>query len=90
MARTYPLYEAKAKLSAIVKQVRDGQSVIVTLHGKPVVEIRPIPQAIGLESRMRALAARGILVRTESSPTRLKQLVRKPGALERFLEDREG
>ena len=89
MGNTYSLYEAKAKLSAIVKKVRQGQSVIVTLRGEPVVEIRPIPQATGLEPRMRALADRGILVRRESPSQQLKQVVRKSGALERFLEDRD-
>ena len=90
MGNTYSLYEAKAKLSAIVKKVREGQSVIVTLRGEPVVEIRPIPHATGLEPRMKALTDRGILVRRENPTPSLKQVVRKPGALERFLEDREG
>lgn len=40
MSDTYSLYEAKAKLSAIVRRVREGCRAIVTVHGKPVAEIR--------------------------------------------------
>ena len=89
MQNTYSLYEAKAKLSAIVKKVREGQPVIVTLRGEPVVEIRPIPPAGGIESRMKTLAERGILVRRESQTPPMKQVIRKPGALKRFLEERD-
>ena len=42
MRDTYSLYEAKAKLSAIIRQVREGRPVVVTLHGEPVAEIRSI------------------------------------------------
>ena len=49
MRDSYSLSEAKAQLSAIIRQVRDGHHVVVTLHGKPAAEIRPIeskPQSI--------------------------------------------
>lgn len=37
------LHEAKANLSALVDRiVRTGESVIVSRHGQPVVEIRPV------------------------------------------------
>ena len=46
MRDTYSLYEAKAKLSAIIRQVREGRHVLVTVHGEPVAEIRPVvPEA---------------------------------------------
>jgi 16S rRNA (cytidine1402-2'-O)-methyltransferase len=37
----YPLYEAKARLSSLVRQVREGRSVVITVHGEPVAELRP-------------------------------------------------
>jgi prevent-host-death family protein len=63
MRETYSLYEAKAKLSAIIRRVREGDSVVVTVHGEPVAEIRPIPRepAAGA-ARPGRLAARGIQV----------------------------
>ena len=91
MRDTYSLYEAKARLSAIVRQVREGRAVIVTLHGKPVVEIRAVTAgAGGLPARMRQLAERGVLVREGPPRSALKPVVRRAGALKRFLDERDG
>jgi prevent-host-death family protein len=90
MRDTYSLYEAKAKLSAIVRKVREGRSVIVTLHGEPVAEIRPVARAAGgIDARLDHLAERGILIRPDSRRPRLRPVVRKPGALSRFLDNRD-
>jgi prevent-host-death family protein len=91
MRDTYSLYEAKAKLSAIVRQVREGRRVIVTLHGEPVAEIRPIAaDAGGIATRLAGLADRGILVRPDRDAPPLRTVARRPGALRRFLADRDG
>ena len=90
MKHTYSLYEAKAKLSAIIRRVREGHSVVVTWHGEPVAEIRPTeaPRA-GLDARLGELAERGILVRPKGRAKRdVRPVARKPGALDRFLADR--
>ena len=90
MRDSYSLYETKAKLSAIIRQVREGRSVIVTVRGEPVAEIKPIAAADGgLESHLDRLAERGILVRPESRALP-HPVVRHPGALARFLADRDG
>ena len=94
MARRYSLYEAKAKLSALVKQVREGQSVVITVHGEPVAELRPYeaPQpATSLESRIRELEARGAVLpaRNEASRKSIAPIVNRPGALKRFLQERD-
>jgi prevent-host-death family protein len=84
------LYEAKAKLSAIVRKVREGSRVIVTLHGEPVVEIRPITRkGSGLDARLEELADRGIIVRASTRRSRPRAVARRPGALKRFLDDRD-
>ena len=90
MRNVYSLYEAKAKLSAIVRMVREGQPVIVTLNGEPVVEIRAIaPRDQGLEGRMKELEERGVLVRQPKGPFGLRRIAKRPGALNRFLDDRD-
>ncbi|HLA88855.1 MAG TPA: type II toxin-antitoxin system prevent-host-death family antitoxin [Gemmatimonadaceae bacterium] len=90
MRDTYSLYEAKAKLSAIVRRVREGRSVVVTLHGEPVAEIRPLPASSGgLETRLAILVERGVVTRPARRPSRLRPLVRRPGALGRFLSERD-
>jgi prevent-host-death family protein len=90
MRNTYSLYEAKARLSAIVRMVREGNTVVVTLHGEPVVEMRPIEsRTAGIEGRMDDLADRGVLVRPTAGSQRAREVARRPGALKRFLADRD-
>ena len=90
MRNTYSLYEAKAKLSAIIRKVREGQPAIVTLHGKPVVEIRAIDRPDeGIEARIRELRERGILSGPENPRAKFKPGARVPGAFKRFLEERD-
>lgn len=89
MKDTYSLYEAKAKLSAIVRRVREGHTVVVTLRGEPAVEIRPVaPKATGIEARMAELEARGVLTPARSKDRSFKPLINRPGGLKRFLDDR--
>jgi prevent-host-death family protein len=88
---TYSLYEAKAKLSAIIRQVREGRRVLVTVHGQPVAEIRPVAQAgTDLAARMARLVDRGIVTPAAGSGARLVPVTRRRGALARFLDDRDG
>ena len=90
MRDTYSLYEAKAKLSAIIRQVREGRPVVVTLHGSPVAEIRSIsPASGGLGPRMEQLVERGIIVRAPKPDSTPRPIVKRPGALKRFLDDRD-
>lgn len=90
MRDTYSLYETKARLSAIIRRVREGQRVIVTVHGAPVAEIRPlVAETGGLATRLERLAERGVLVRAAPSRAGLRTAARKPGALKRFLAGRD-
>jgi len=89
MRDTYSLYEAKARFSAIVRQVREGHPVVVTLHGEPAVEIRAVSDVReGIEARLDRMAERGELVRPTGPRRSFSRIVRRPGALERFLADR--
>ena len=90
MRDRYSVYETKARLSAILRQVREGRSILVTLHGEPVAEIRPVePAAQGLDHRIARLVERGILVRSAALAPHPTRLTKRPGALRRFLVDRE-
>lgn len=90
MRDTYSLYEAKAKLSAIVRRVREGHSVTVTLRGEPVAEIRPIAKAgTGFEARFKDLEDRGIVTPATGGIETLRRVARRPGALKRFLDERD-
>ncbi len=91
MRDTYSLYEAKAKLSAIVRQVREGRRVVITVHGEPAVEIRPVEKSgeEGLEARLTRLEERGTLVRRDPAVARLEPVAKRAGALQRFLAERD-
>jgi len=95
MRDEYSLYEAKARLSALVRQVREGRSVIITVHGVPAAVLRPIdaesrPQTI--EERLAELESRGQLIPARLSATHPDAFPvgkKAPGALKRFLEERD-
>ena len=90
MRDTYSLYEAKAHLSAIIRQVREGQRVVITLHGTPAAEIRPIE--IGeqtLEARLEEMEREGTLIRAKRPRLPFRKIADRPGALQRFLDERD-
>jgi prevent-host-death family protein len=95
MPEEYSLYEAKAQLSALVRQVREGRSFVITVHGVPAAELRPIdperkPQT--LEERLAELRALGQIRPARlkpSDPNAFPTVATVPGALQRFLEDRD-
>ena len=75
MNLTFSTYEAKARFSEVIRLVREGRTVQVSYHGKPVAEIRPIEEKTkSLEEHLADLERRGVvsppLVRVRSSPAR--------------------
>jgi|SRR6185312_13381223 prevent-host-death family protein len=51
---------AKAHLSALLKRVREGQTVLITDRGTPVARLEPIAD-VDWDARMRSLAERGVV-----------------------------
>ena len=92
MAETYSTYEAKAKLSEILRKVARGKTVLISRRGEPIAEIRPLRrEPAALEQRIGELREQGVL--SAPSPrmaARLKPVARRAGALRRFLADRNG
>ena len=91
MKRSYSLYEAKARLSEIIRQVREhGVGVTISYHGRPVAEIRPIEEVSDdpVDARFRELIQGGVIVPPRAH-LELKPIARRPGALDRFLADRD-
>lgn len=87
---TFSTYEAKARFSEVLRRVREGRSVTVTYQGEPVAEIRPLNRSGGTSARMEWLRSRGVLTAPERGPRRFGVVAPRPGALERFLDDRNG
>ena len=89
MSLVYSTYEAKARFSEIIRQVREGKMVTVSYRGEPVAEIRAIerePQT--LEARVEELERQGIIVSSGQPAAPLTALGRRRGALRRFLDER--
>lgn len=95
MPKEYSLYEAKAKLSALVRQVREGQSFVITVHGEPVAELRAVERPAGRQSlteRIAELERAGAISPAKQRPSEsdpIPRLGHVPGALQRFLEERD-
>ncbi len=86
---TYSTYEAKAKFSQLLRQVREGATVLVSYHGEPVAEIRPLKKArSGTEARIAELMARGAILPARNPDAPIVVGKPAPGALARFLADR--
>ena len=65
-------YEAKTHLPALLERVRRGERIIITKHGQPVAELRPVEEhdaerarkvVAEMRKRRRTLAARGVRLR---------------------------
>jgi prevent-host-death family protein len=89
MADTYSTYEAKAKFSEIMRKIREGKHVIVTYRGREVAEIKPVANEETFEERLEKLRKRGAIVDAIDPNAPLEPIARRPGALKRFLEDRD-
>ncbi len=95
MLDEYSIYDAKAKLSALVRQVREGRSVIITVHGEPVAELRPYQKPKRkqtLEERLADMATRGEIIPSRLAPGEcpsFKVGAPNPGVLQRFLDERD-
>jgi prevent-host-death family protein len=95
MPKKYSLYEAKSKLSELVRQVREGgPPVTITVHGRPVAELRALeeePKVKTTAERHAELDRAGLIHQVEgkAGQASFPLGVRKPGALKRFLEARD-
>lgn len=90
MGITYSAYDAKVWFSEVLRQVRDGKTVTASYRGKPVAEIRAIrdtPETI--EARLDDLKRQGIVVGSDEPRKPMKAVGRRPGALKRFLAERD-
>lgn len=87
---TYSTYEAKARFSEVMRRVRAGHTVTVSYRGEPVAEVRPIKaHDETIEERLDDLATRGVIIRRKGPRAFLTPVAHRPGALERFLAERD-
>ena len=90
MSDTYSTYEAKAKLSEILRKVERGRIVRISRRGEPIAEIRAVrsgPRTLG--QRIADLRERGAVAEPTGSEPSYRALARRPGALRCFPADRD-
>jgi prevent-host-death family protein len=44
---SHSVADAKAHLSSLIDRAMDGEAVVITRHGRPVVEIKPVAKTVG-------------------------------------------
>ncbi len=90
MKIVYSTYEAKAKFSEVLRKVRAGRRIVIAYRGEEIAEIRSIDKSgLSLEDALSGLEANGILSPYPEKRGGLGSIIRKSGALVRFLESRE-
>lgn len=88
--RSFSVYEAKAKLSEVLRIIKSRRVVVITERGVPIAKIVPLEQAEeSLGERLDRFAAEGLLHPAKESPRApLPASPKAEGALQRFLADR--
>jgi prevent-host-death family protein len=89
MARPYPVHEAKAKLSEILRRVKRGRSVEISERGRVIARVVPIEDSAGLEARLRRMEEEGQLQKRAARKRAIRPIARRPGGLRRFLRSRD-
>lgn len=90
MKLRYSIYEAKTKLSEIIRHVKLKRRITITDRGREVARVVPIEDSEDVDQRIADLVAAGVLsADPENKPGAIQPVARRRGALERFLRDRD-
>lgn len=90
MKRIYSIFEAKARLSEIIRTVRINQEVIITDRGNPVVKVVPyrIQSEKSLQDRVGSLSRMGAVSAARPYSRPIQTPVEK-NLLKDFLKNRD-
>jgi prevent-host-death family protein len=89
VSRTYPIYQAKAKLSEIIRQVKRGRTVVISERGHDVARVVPVGDKEDLDSRIKRMLGNGLIIPASRPVAEIRPVARRRGALKRFLESRD-
>lgn len=82
--------DAKAGLSQLLRDVKDGREVIITEYGKPVARVVPI-RSLTLSDWIAEMELRGEIVSQKAATRDFRPLQIPEGLARKYLqEDREG
>lgn len=90
MAKSYSIYEAKARFSEVMRLVQKHARVIITHRGNPIAQILPLDnESTNLAGRIEAFERDGKLAPAPAKRPTWSSLFKKEGALARFIQDRD-
>ena len=90
MKKRVGIYEAKATFSQMLKAVRErGASFEITDRGQPVAVLSPLNREETFADRMSSLIIDGTIIPANNPEKNIELVVKKAGALKRFLESRD-
>jgi len=83
----YSVYEAKARLSEVIKMVKSRRRVIITERGVPVAEVIPYIEGRTepLASRIQKLSKSGVILPPKAA-FQPEPVTIRAGAVRRFLQ----
>jgi prevent-host-death family protein len=94
--RYEPISIAKNNLSALIREVQQGETIVITDRGRPVARLEPVGDIDQSDARLLALVDDGLvsLPRKQADATVLDlpmpSVVAGPSAVDYLLEEREG
>lgn len=94
--RYEPISNAKNNLSALIREVQQGETVVITDRGRPVARLEPMGELDHADARLRALVDDGLVAlprkKADTSVLELPMpsVVAGPSAVDYLLEEREG
>ena len=65
--QTTTVSQLKMSLSAYLRQVKAGEEVVITEHGRPIARLLPLASPASLLEHVRDLETKGLLKRGEKS-----------------------
>ena len=90
MQITFTIEDLMADPRWVLEYVRDGKPANIEYEGEIIAEIRPVePRKYTNEMRLKELRHRGVLRGSGEPKQPIKPVVDAPGALARFLAERE-
>jgi|ERR1041385_4794605 prevent-host-death family protein len=93
--RSESVSSAKNRLSALLREVQGGASIVITDRGIPVARLVPVRPAKGIPAVVIALAQQGLMSLPEQTPSArwldlpLPRLEGRASAVEALLEERQ-
>lgn len=90
MAKSYSIYEAKARFSEVIRGLKRHAKIIITYRGNPIAQILPFEQpAPSFDERIATLEEEGRISPRPQIVATWKPILKRTNALKRFLDDRD-